>query len=95
MASKVTYIVKRQGKRPTEVFERKKLHASIVAVCLSVRAPEGQADATADSVCDAVMRWLDDKPEVTSDDIRRKAAAVLEKYHPEADHLYKHHHMVI
>lgn len=91
----VTYIVKRQGKRPTEVFDPAKLRASIVAVCRSVRAPEGQAEATADSVCDAVQRWLDDKPEVTSDDIRRKAATVLQKYHPEAAHLYKHHHMVI
>lgn len=91
----VTYIVKRRGKRPTEAFQPEKLHASIAAVCLSVRAPEGQAEATAKSVCDAVTDWLEDKPEVTSEDIRRKAAAVLARYHPEAAHLYKHHHMVI
>ncbi len=90
-----TYIVKRQGKRPTEAFKREKLHASILAVCLSVQAPVGQAEATANTVCNAVVEWLDDKPEVTSEDLRRKAAAVLEKYHPEAAHLYKHHHMVI
>ena len=91
----LTYVVKRQGKRPTESFERSKLHASIVASCLSVRTPEGQAETTANTVCDAVMEWLSDKPEVTSDDIRRKAADVLARYHPEAAHLYKHHHMVI
>ena len=90
-----TYIVKRQGKRPTEAFEREKLHASILATCLSVKAPEGQAQATATTVSDAVADWLEDKPEVTSEDIRRKAASVLERYHPEAAHLYKHHHMVI
>jgi hypothetical protein len=91
----VTYVVKQQGKRPTEAFDPAKIQASIMAVCLSVRTPEGQAEATATTVCDAVVRWLADKPEVTSDDIRRKAADVLAKYHPEAAHLYKHHHKVI
>lgn len=91
----LSYIVKRQGKRPTEAFDRDKLYASILATCLSTQTPEGQAEATANSVCDAVMRWLADKPEVTSEDIRRKATEALDRYHPEAAHLYKHHHMVI
>lgn len=93
--SEVTYVVKRQGKRPTEAFERSKLHASIVATCRAVAVPEGQAETTAGTVCDAVIQWLTDKPEVTSGDIRRKAAEILTKHHPEAAHLYKHHHMVI
>ncbi len=93
--SLITYVVKRQGKRPTEAFDPNKLHASIIATCLSVHAPEGQAEVTATKVRDAVTHWLKDKPEVTSDDIRRKATIVLEKYHPEAAHLYKHHHLVI
>lgn len=90
-----TYIIKRRGKRPTEVYEPQKLHKSILETCLSVQTPEGQAEATAKKVTDAVSDWLSDKPEVTSEDIRRKAASVLTKYHPEAAHLYKHHHMVI
>lgn len=93
--STISYVVKQQGKRPTEPFSREKLHASLVAVCLSVRTPEGQAEVNASTVCDAILRWLDDKPEVTSDDIRRKAGDILARYHPEAAHLYKHHHMVI
>lgn len=93
--STISYIVKRQGKRPTEAFERQKLYASIFATCLSAQAPEGLAEATANSVCDAVTRWLADKPEVTSEDIRRKATETLARHHPEAAHLYKHHHMVI
>lgn len=93
--SALSYVVKRRGKRPTEAFSREKLHASIIAVCLSVHTPEGQAETSAKAVCDVVMLWLKDKPEVTSEDIRRKAADVLAKYDPEAAHLYKHHHMVI
>lgn len=90
-----THVIKRQGKRPTEAFQRDKLHASIVAACLSVNTPEGQADSIANKVCDALTRWLSDKPEVTSDDIRLKATAVLAVYHAEVADLYKHHHLVI
>lgn len=93
--STITYVVKQQGKRPTEMFSREKLHASLVSACLSVRTPEGQAEVNASTVCDGVIRWLSDKPEVTSEDIRRKASDILARYHSEAAHLYKHHHMVI
>ncbi len=88
-------IVKREGRRPTEAFERAKLHASILAACLSVRTPEGQADSVAQAVCDAVSEWLAQRPEVTSQDIRRVASTHLKRYHPEAAYLYEQHRMVI
>ncbi len=88
-------IVKRGGKRPTESFRRNKLHNSIQAACLSVRSPEGEAAMTASNVCDIVIIWLEKKPEVTSADIRRKAAETLESFHPEAAYLYKHHRLVM
>ncbi len=88
-------VVKRQGDRPTESFMRSKLHASVLAACLSVRTPDGQAEATADAVCEALVGWLQDKSEITSSDLRRKAADILSIFHPEAAHLYKHHHLVI
>lgn len=88
-------IVKREGKRPTERFTRDKLYASILAACLSVRSPEGQAEATARAVCDAVALWLERRPEVTSYDIRRVASRHLRSYHPEAAYLYEQHRMTI
>lgn len=88
-------IVKRDGKRPTEQFDRTKLHASIVAACLSVRSPEGEAESIASNVCDQVIIWLEIRPEVTSADLRRKATDTLQRYHPEAAYLYKHHRLVI
>lgn len=88
-------IVKREGRRPTESFERDKLHASILAACLSVRTPEGQADNVAHAVCDAVMSWLEQRPEVTSQDIRRIAGRHLKRYHPDAAYLYEQHRIVI
>jgi transcriptional regulator NrdR family protein len=88
-------IVKRSGRRPSERFNRDKLHASIRAACLSVRSPEGVAETTAKNVCDAVIIWCNTKPEVTSQDIRRIASQHLERFHPEAAYLYKHHRLVI
>jgi transcriptional regulator NrdR family protein len=88
-------IVKRGGKRTTERFERNKLHASVLAACLSVQSPQGVAHSAADSVCEAVLRWCHTRPEITSDDVRRIAAGQLDVLHPEAAYLYKHHRLVL
>lgn len=88
-------IVKSGGRRPSEPFSHDKLYASVRAACLSVRSPEGEAEMTAKKVCDTVEKWLDTKPEVTSADLRRKASEALEKHHPEAAYLYKHHRLVM
>jgi hypothetical protein len=88
-------IVKRGGQRPSEPFSRNKLHASVRAACLSVRSPEGEAELTAQTVCEVVIKWCDTKPEVTSGDLRRKATTALTNLHPEAAYLYKHHRLVL
>jgi transcriptional regulator NrdR family protein len=88
-------IIKRNGERPSEEFSQTKLHTSILAACLSVRSPEGEAESIASSVCNAVTTWCKTKPEVTSADLRRKATETLETYHPEAAYLYKHHRLVM
>lgn len=88
-------VVKHRGKRATERFSRDKLHASVLAACLSVRSPQGMADSAADSVCMVVIKWCNDRPEVTSDDLRRVAADHLHRIHPEAAYLYKHHRLVL
>lgn len=86
-----SYVVKSHGRRELQEFSRDKLHHSIVAACLSVRASIGQAEFTAKIVTDAVLAWLEDKPEVTSQDIRRIAGSKLQTYNPDAAYLYKNH----
>lgn len=93
--SVVIDIIKSGGRRPSETYARDKLHASVLAACLSVRSPEGEAEMIAKKVCDAVENWLYTKPEVTSSDLRRKASETLEIHHPEAAFLYKHHRLVM
>lgn len=95
MSSDKVNIIKRGGQRPSELFCQDKLQASVRAACLSVRSPEGQADMTANRVCQAVCQWLETKSEVTSHDLRRKASESLDSFHPEAAYLYKHHRLVI
>ena len=88
-------IVKHGGQRGHETFSRDKLHRSIVGACLSVRAAEGSAAITADVVCDAVEKWLKERPEVTSSDIRRVAARTLQTHNPEAAYFYTHHKHIV
>lgn len=88
-------VVKRGGKRSSERFDVTKLRASILAACLSVRSPHGMAESAADSVCAVVIEWCRTRPEITSDDVRRIAARQLDRIHPEAAYLYKHHRLVL
>lgn len=88
-------IIKHDGSRPTERFMRNKLHASIVASCLSVHTPEGQSEEIADAVCNAVIAWLHKHPEITSADVRRVAGRHLKCHHPEAAYLYEQYSITI
>lgn len=90
---KKAYVFKRQTGL-SEQFDPVKLHASVVAACRSVRAPEGEAHVTAEYVVQQVIDWLVQKTEVTSGDIRRIAGTSLSKYQPEAGYLYEHHEMI-
>jgi len=84
-------IVKRQGQRPTESFDKAKLHQSIVAASLSARTPPGQADNIAHAVTNYVLEWLEHRPEVTSHDLRLVATRHLRAHHPDAAYLYEQH----
>ncbi len=91
MGGPITHVVKNSHHRHPEPFDREKLHKSIVAACLSSGAPTGHAESMARRVVDAVEGWIESRPEVTSNDIRRVASQQLRTYHPDASFLYEHH----
>ncbi len=95
MSGKAIDIIKRSPKRGSESFQRNKLHRSIHAACLSVRCRPGEAEDIATQVCEVVLVWLDDKPEVTSADLRRITAARLKRFHPDAAYLYEHQNFTL
>lgn len=87
------HIIKRShpGHHRSEHFQPEKMHKSIVAACLSCSVPAGHADSIARRITDEVEDWLKDRPEVTSDDLRRTATHYLRTHHPDAAYIYEHH----
>lgn len=88
-------VVKRSGQRPSEQFSRDKLHASLIAACLSAHCLPGQARTIANAVCSYVEEWLETRPEVTSHDLRRVATRHLTIHHPDAAYLYEQHRIIL
>lgn len=91
----MAHVIKRAGQRNAEPFQKDKLHSSVRAACLSVRSPEGEAETVAERVGNLVGAWIEQKPSVTSEDIRRITAHTLEAFHPEAAYLYQNHQLVL
>lgn len=87
----ITHVVKNSHYRHPEPFDQDKLHKSLVAACLSAGTPTGHAESISRRVVDEVLVWLESRPEVTSNDIRRVASKALHTYHPDASFLYEHH----
>lgn len=86
------HIVKRHGH--TELFDDRKIYASIFASCLAVREPIGSAELIAEKVVTDISSWIEQKHEVTSNDIRAQAGKHLQVYQPDAAYMYTHHRLV-
>lgn len=84
-----SYIVKSGRLHESEIFDPLKLHGSLMAACLAVRALEGEAHMISQKITEKVIDWLETKTEVTSDDLRRVAANNLQVYQPEAAYIYE------
>ncbi len=91
----ITHVIKTRPHHHPEPFNDEKLHKSIVSACLSSGAPTGYAESIARRVVEEVKQWLEDRPEVTSADIRRITAKHLRTYHPDASYLYEHHRSIV
>ncbi len=81
--------------RSSELFNKSKLQKSILMACLNVKTPTGYAHDIATKVASGVSSWLETRPEVSSDDIRRQASRLLTPLNPDAAHLYKHHNTIL
>lgn len=86
------HIVKRTGH--TEVYDSKKLYASVYASCLSVRETAQTAEMIAEKVTASIDTWIERKTEVTSLDITNNAYKYMIPYNEDAAWMYKHHRNV-
>jgi transcriptional regulator NrdR family protein len=87
-----TTIVKRH--HTTESYDADKFMRSVYAACLAVRTPSGEAEVTTRRIAKQLEAWMQKKTEVTSHDIRTRAAEYLNAYNPHAAYAYKHHGIV-
>ena len=78
-----------------EKFNYKKLQKSLNKTFLIVKSPEGQSNEFVRKTLLEFAVWQRNKPEITSGDIRRKTADILQKIHPEAAYVYKNFKSII
>ena len=78
----------------SEPYDERKLYASVYSACLCVRTPIGEAELTAERICQDIAPWLAGKPEITSHDIRIKTAHHLKVYNPDAAYMYLRHRII-
>ena len=95
MAGGAVDIIKRNKKRGIEPFSDAKLRASIIAACLSAKAPAGQAEVIANSVLKEIDVWLKQREEITSNDLRLVTSRYLKIHHPDAAYLYEVHKVIL
>lgn len=85
----MVHIVKRKGHK--EIFDERKVYASVFAACLSAHLNKEEAEVNANMVTKAVKEWLDEKEDITSDQIFKKAGEELEHLNKDASFMYKTH----
>jgi hypothetical protein cdivTM7_00107 len=78
-----------------EKFNYKKLQKSLNETFLIVKSPEGQSNEFVRKTLLEFAVWQRNKPEITSGDIRRQTADILQKIHPEAAYVYKNFKSII
>jgi hypothetical protein len=78
-----------------EKFNYKKLQKSLNKTFLIVKSPEGQSNEFVQKTLLEFAVWQRNKPEITSGDIRRQTADILQKIHPEAAYVYKNFKSII
>lgn len=76
------------SKRETHPYQRGTLAESIHSACMKAFGFGGEAEMTALKVCEDVEHWLENKEEVTKQDIKRMAAQALQRYNPRAAYEY-------
>lgn len=82
-------VVKRKGH--TEEFDEKKVYGSVYAACASAHYEELKCEKIADEITKKIKKFLADKKEITSVEIRKKIESELKKKSKELAFFYEHH----
>lgn len=85
----MTHIVKRRGHR--EPFDPRKIYASVYSACRNAHLAEIESKRIAEAVSKAIETWIDDRKEVSSQEIFEQTANVLREFEADAAFLYATH----
>lgn len=83
------HIIKRKGYK--QAFDGRKVYASVYAACLSAHIDHEEAEHISALVSREIKRWIEDKDEVTSDDILTQVSEELAHLSKEASFMYTTH----
>ena len=81
------HVVKRKGGK--EIYDEKKVYASVYAAALNCYYSEQNAEKIAESVKKRINIWVKNKSSVSSEEIRNQIIKVLKDRHVAL--MYKHH----
>ena len=73
----------------SEKFSEQKFRESIKTSCLAVGTPEAEAELCAQQVFKQIAKWIANKPEFTSSDLRLHTYQILTVFNPEAAFFYR------
>ena len=82
-------IVKRKGHK--ERFDEKKVYGSVYAACASAHYDEAKCEKTADEITKKIKKFIKNKKEIKSADIREKIESELKKKDKELAFFYEQH----
>lgn len=85
----MNHIVKRKGHN--EKFDERKVYASCYAACLSAHIHHREAEKICEAVAKDLKKWVKEKQKVTSQQIFKQTATVIQKYHRNAAYMYTTH----
>jgi len=85
----MTHIVKRKGHK--QQFDERKLYASVYAACLSAHVDKEEVEVTANLVTREIKKWIEDKKEISSDQIFKKVGEELGHLNKDAAFMYTTH----
>lgn len=79
----------------TEKFLRSKFIESVRISCLAVGATDAEAELYAKEVYKHIAKWIANKPEFTSSDLRLQTYQILSAFNPEAAFFYRTYKEII
>lgn len=86
-------VIKSSGE--VQEFDYKKIQKNLELTFKMLKTPEGQAQQFTRQTLLTFAKWQKDKPEITTEDIRRQIGKILKNIYPDAAYIFKNFKSII